>query len=232
MTAPRGGDPVSDGVREAAVDALAEAFAGDLIPLEEFERRVELAHRADTTAELRALLGDLPRGQELPAIRAGGMPAPGAAGSLEPSSGRRELATHVPDQAVVVGLMGAGVRKGRWHPARYNYAIGVMGGAELDFRECALPPVTDIRCFAIMGGVDIVVPPDVIVETSGVGIMGGFDHVAISDAAPEGAPIIRVTGLALMGGVTVKVRHPGESEGDARRRRRAERRDRRRGDPS
>jgi hypothetical protein len=42
------------------------------------------------------------------------------------------------------------------------------------------------------------------------------------------APTLRITGLACMGGVTVTVRHPGETAGDARRRRKLERQDQRR----
>lgn len=214
MRSPGDLPAVSGSLRDAAVDALSDAFAQDVLSVEEFERRVELAHRAETAAELRALLDDLPGDASVPARREEG-PA-------------RTPPAHVPDQGVVVGLLGGGVRKGRWTPARYNYAVGVLGGAELDFRDCALPPVTDVRCFAIMGGVDVVVPPDVIVDTSGVGILGGFDHVAEADEAPAGAPVIRITGVAFMGGVSVQVRQPGESAGEARKRRRIERKERRR----
>lgn len=222
-----------EGLRQAAVDALSEAFAQDAIGVEEFERRVELAHRAETAAELRVLLSDIPRAEQLPAPRPGSAPEArrGTDQGIHevgfPVS-RRALATHVPDQAVVAGVLGGGVRRGRWHPARYTYALGVLGGAELDFRECALPPVTNIRCFAIMGGVQIIVPPDVIVESSGVGIMGAFEHIAGDEDLPADAPIIRVSGLAMMGGVEVTVRYPGETAGDARRRLREERRERRR----
>ena len=59
--------------------------------------------------------------------------------------------------------------------------------------------------------------------------MGGFDHkpTVISTADPE-APVIRVTGVACMGGVEVTVRHPAETARDARLRLRAERKAQRR----
>jgi len=223
---------VSGALRDAAVNALAEAFAQDALSVEEFERRVELAHRAETEAELRVLLGDLPSPELRPAVREPSR-SPAAGGSpgteLAPGTERRwELATHVAEQAFVVGVLGGGVRKGRWHPARYNYAIGVLGGVDLDLRECALPPEMDIRCFTLMGGVSIIVPPDVVVVNSGVGIMGGFDEDAVEASPPPGAPVIRITGVAVMGGVSVKVRRPGESEGDTRRGRREEKRERKR----
>jgi hypothetical protein len=78
-----------------------------------------------------------------------------------------------------------------------------------------------------MGGIEVIVPPDVIVETSGMGLLGGFEHVATEADPQEGAPVIRLTGVAFMGGVEVTVRYPGESEKEARQRRKLERKARR-----
>jgi hypothetical protein len=209
--------PASQQGRQETVDALCEAFAEDRLDVDDFERRVELAHRAGTSAELRALLSDLPVEQVLPERRP----------ESEYPTRRRDWSLAEPDrvqeQNVVMGVFGAGIRKGRWQPARFNYAVGVFGGVELDFREAVLPPLTEVRCYAVMGGVELIVPPDVIVDTSGIGILGGFDHSAANQRAPEGAPVIRVTGLAFMGGVDIQVRETGESARDAKRRQRLER---------
>jgi hypothetical protein len=76
-----------------------------------------------------------------------------------------------------------------------------------------------------MGGVEIIVPPWLRVESHGFAIMGGFDHAAdvgrVTD--PEG-PTLRISGFACMGGVDIAVREPGESKRDARSRMRAQRR--------
>ena len=56
MNSPRPGQAR----RQQVIDALCESFARDEMALEEFERRVETAHRADTAAELDRLLADLP----------------------------------------------------------------------------------------------------------------------------------------------------------------------------
>jgi len=56
-----------------------------------------------------------------------------------------------------------------------------------------------------MGGVNITVGPDVQVVMQGVGIMGGY--VGPRGIEPTGGPVLRVKGLALMGGVTV-IRKP------------------------
>ena len=105
-----------------------------------------------------------------------------------------------------------------------------MGGAELDFREAALAPgVTEVKVFSLLGGVEVIVPPGLNVECRGIALLGGFEHLADAEMHPDPhAPTLRITGLALMGGVHVSVRHSGETSSDARRRRKLERRDRRR----
>ena len=45
--------------REGVIDALSNHFACDALDLDEFEQRVDLAHRATSVAELDQLLRDL-----------------------------------------------------------------------------------------------------------------------------------------------------------------------------
>jgi len=207
--------------RQATIDALCEHFANDAIPMEEFERRVEVAHRAASAEDLKQLLQDLPEGN-LPARRADGTaPAPRPRPSVVPAG-------HERDQGFVIAVMGGAVRKGRWNPARTNFAFALMGGTELDFREAVLPlGVTQVQVLAIMGGAEIIVPPGVNVESHGIGIMGGFDDAG-AQAYDPAAPTLRIAGLAVMGGVQITVRSPGESARDARRRRKQEAREDRR----
>lgn len=207
--------------RQATIDALCEQFANDAIPVEEFERRVEVAHRAASVDELKRLLQDLPEGN-LPALRRGGRaPAPSPRARPVP-------AAHGKDQGFVMAVLGGATRRGRWTPARTTYAFALMGGTELDFREALLPRgVTQVQVVAIMGGAEIIVPPGVNVESHGIGIMGGFDDAGEQDYDPA-APTLRIAGLAVMGGVEITVRYPGESARDARRRRKEEARERRR----
>jgi len=208
--------------REGAIDRLCEAFADDRIAMEEFERRVELAHRAESSAELEALLSDLPTEQTAVARRPAAEPAPREI--VRPPAPHR-----VPERSLVAGIVGGGSRSGGWVPARTNIAIGVMGGVSLDFRESPLPPgVTEVQCYTFMGGIDIVVPPGVHVECNGVGFMGGFDYTQEEAPTDPDAPVLRISGFAVWGGVGVSVREPGESERDAKRRRRALRKARRR----
>ena len=46
--------------REAMIDRLREHYAGDDLGIEEFERRVDVAIRAPSNADLERLVSDLP----------------------------------------------------------------------------------------------------------------------------------------------------------------------------
>jgi hypothetical protein len=213
------GTPLTQ-TRQVTIDALCEHFANDVMTVEEFERRVDTAHNAATVEELRGLLRDLPGGG-LPVV-AGAGPVPGYA-----SGHALQRAEDVRERGYAIAILGGSRRVGRWTPARINSAVAFCGGVEIDFREAVMPPgVTELRIFAMWGGVEVIVPPGMNVECHGVGIMGGFDQTS-EGATPRDptAPTLRVTGVALMGGVDVTVRHRGESGRDARRRRRQERRE-------
>jgi hypothetical protein len=220
MTQDARGDATSlDHTRQLTIDALCEHFANDAMSVEDFEHRVDVAHRATTVDELRALLGDLPTSN-----------LPAAPGSTTPPARAGEFAVaprqHSKENGYAVAVMGGSRRRGRWSPAKATHTVAIMGGVELDFREALLPPgVTEVRVFALMGGVEIIVPPGLTVESHGIGILGGFEHSGDDYGAYDSdAPVLRINGVAVMGGVDVKVRLVGESARDARRRRRRERR--------
>lgn len=216
--------PASERGREQAVDRLCQAFAEDALEVDEFEMRIEMAHRAETAEQLRVLLADLPSSASTSVAAAGASNRPAPL----PSEDRLE-GLHVPRTALIMGVLGGASRKGRWIPARKTNAIGLMGGVELDMREAVLAPgVTEIHCFAIWGGIEVVVPPGVAVECDGVGILGGFEQRHETELLTDpDSPVIRIRGIALMGGVEVTSRYAGESARDARRRLREEKKEQR-----
>jgi hypothetical protein len=208
--------------RDAAIEALSRGFADDHLSMDEFEARVERAIGARTEDELAALLSDLPSAALVPATPAPqSVPAPIAAPRTRaPDPQHDERRQHI------VAIMSGAKRVGAWDPSRHVFAYAVCGGAELDFREAALVPgVTTVTAVAIMGGIEITVPPGVAVDVEGFALMGGLDHMHERGASDDpDAPRIRVQGFAMMGGVDVSVRGVGESKREAARRRRAERR--------
>jgi hypothetical protein len=201
--------------REQTIAALCEHFSKDHLTLEEFEQRLDAAHRVQTMPELVGLL------QDLPAIAAAASPT---AQTASPNTVAR-VATHARDQQHFVAVMSGVDKRGQWQPAQKTYCYALMGGVQLDFRDALLPPgATEVTVIAVMGGAEIIVPPGLRVDCSGIAIMGGFDHRDESQVIDPQAPLLRVNGVALMGGVEITVRKSGETAGDARRRRREEKR--------
>jgi hypothetical protein len=121
-------------------------------------------------------------------------------------------------------------KRGQWQPAQKTYCYCLMGGASLDFREALLPPgETEVTLIAVMGGAEIIVPPGLHVDCDAIAIMGGVDHPAESGVRDPQAPVLKINGFLMMGGVEITVRNPGESARDAKKRRREERRQLKRG---
>jgi hypothetical protein len=201
--------------RERAIARLSDLFATDALELDEFEQKLSLVHRAASTAELAQIMGPLPT--------TGTALAPLPQTALVPAS-------QVSPADTLFSLLGGAVRRGPWTVPRTLRVVSILGGSELDFREARLSPgVTEISVFALMGGVQIVVPPTLAVEVHGTGIMGGFEHMARlpPESDPE-RPVLRVHGLVIWGGVSIETRLAGESYRDAKHRRRRERKERRR----
>ena len=215
---PTGSPPALPDQRQKTIDALVRHYAADHITVEEFERRVDIAHRTRDVADLARLTFDLPEVRPQPPTE-----LPEADRLI--ARGARAVADVVRESQTLVAIMGGVERRGRWTPARRTIVICAMGGADLDFREARFAPgETEIFIVALMGGADIVVPPDLAVDASGLAIMGGFGHQEQHDfPADADAPVLKIRGFALMGGVDVQVRYPGESAKDASRRRKLER---------
>jgi predicted membrane protein len=68
-----------------------------------------------------------------------------------------------------------------------------MGAGRLDFREARMPPgVTEVNILAVMGNVEILVPPELAVETHGFGLMGHFEGLdqAGGDTDPDAPRLV------------------------------------------
>ena len=95
-------------------------------------------------------------------------------------------------------------------------AVTIFGGASLDFRDVQLPQrEISLHCSSVFGGVDIVVPPEMRVIDSGIALFGGrdTDSGSAESDAPD-APVLRLTGLTLFGGLSLrhKPRKPKDKE--------------------
>lgn len=220
--------PLNEQERQRVVELLCDAYASDQLEMEEFERRLDQANRAGSGAELAGLLSDI---RVASAVVSTSPEGRGGKGGAVTQRDGGDVGWHVADSARIperqfhLAIWSARVRKGNWVPARQMTALAFMGGVELDFREAVFGPQgVDVTAFAVMGSVEIIVPPGIHVETNGFALMGGFEDVLMgAGVAGPDAPTLRISGMALMGGVEVSVRQPGESRTQSERRLKAER---------
>lgn len=165
--------------RERAVHLLQEAFADEVIEVEELEQRLERVAQAETPDALAAITSDLP-----------------------------VVVREIPDESPpvrVLAILGGAERKGEFvMPARMSVTAW-CGGADIDLRLARFSGSHELSCSAVMGGISILVPGHVRVTCRGLGIMGGFsDRSRGTD--DSSAPELVITGVAFWGGVDVQTR--------------------------
>ncbi|GAA3162626.1 hypothetical protein GCM10010451_08290 [Streptomyces virens] len=218
----------SDADRERVAEILRDALAEGRLDMEEFEERLDATYAARTYGDLAPITRDLPdRGAAVaPAVSLTKEPAPGGDWAGRIVGG--DPGTSSWGVAVMSGFQ----RKGQWTaPRRFN-CFAFWGGGEIDLREAYFADrEIVINAVAIMGGVEIIVPPGVEVVVRGVGIMGGFDHREDGVPGEPGGPRVIVTGLAFWGGVGVQRKLPRSEKQrlrEERRRQKLERKESRR----
>lgn len=211
--------------REQTTELLSQRFAEGVLELEEFEIRVERVEQANDLATLADLVSDLEPafGDEAAESGSQALAVPEEKALARPVD--QSLIAARPKSKRMVAIMGGVDRKGQWLVPEKIKTWALMGGITLDFREAQLAPgITDIRVRSLMGGVDIIVPPGVMVESDGIAIMGAFEDMhSVPEVVDEHTPRLRISGFAVMGAVDIQTRLLGESGWQARRRLKRER---------
>jgi Domain of unknown function (DUF1707) len=171
----------ADNDRIQVAQLLTDAAAEGRLDVDEYERRLVRAYGAQTYRELDQLSADLPG---IANIRRGACrPAP---------------------STVLVAIMSAFERRGRWNVPQKLTTLTLWGGGVVDLRYADFTsPDVQIHAYSIMGGQTFLLPPEVNVHVKGIGVMGGFDHDVDSTGMP-GAPRITISGFSLWGGIGVK----------------------------
>ncbi len=192
---------ISDGDRHQVSELLRQAAGEGRLDLDELDERLEAAYAAKTYGDLVPLTVDLPAGLQDALPRAG----------VQPPVSRVPATRYDSSIAVLSGC----TRRGAWEIGPEHTAVTLMGGVDLDLREARFAArETVIRAYTIMGGVEVLVNASTRVVVDGIGIMGAFEQArdrVVPELRPD-SPIVRVTGFALMGGVTVSRRRmPGEA---------------------
>lgn len=185
---------VGDAERHQVAEILRQAAGEGRLDLDELDERLGLALTAKTHADLVPLTRDLPV-----SAASSQLAGPWVGSRLAPQPIERER-----HAAIMSGF----TRRGVWTVPRELQVAAVMGGADLDLREAVWSGnECVITVFAFWGGLNVVVGPEVDVRMEGAGIMGGFDGPSGGALVP-GGPVLRVRGVAIMGGVSVQRKEP------------------------
>ena len=126
-----------------------------------------------------------------------------------------ELVRDTPTMSGVVSFLSSTQREGRWQLPRRFRALAVLGNIELDLREAEVGyGVSVIEAVAVMGNIEITIPPEIAVECDGDSLMGTFTLKYKGRANPSAASrdrVVRVVGTAYAGSVAVNVKGPDEA---------------------
>jgi hypothetical protein len=173
----------ADDDRIQVAQLLTDAAARGHLQMSDYEDRLTKAYAATTYDELDQLSADLP----------GSTISPRRGGACKPAP-----------STLLLAIMGAFERRGRWNVPKKLTTFALWGGGVIDLRYADFTSTeVDIRAYSIMGGQTILLPPEVNLDIQGRGVMGGFDHDVDGDGTP-GAPTVTVRGFSLWGGVGIK----------------------------
>jgi Domain of unknown function (DUF1707) len=173
----------ADTDRIQVAQLLTDAAAQGRLQMSDYEDRLTRAYAAQTYEELDRLRSDL----------LGSSVSPQRGGTCKPAP-----------SMLLLAIMSAFERRGRWNVPKKVTTFALWGGGVIDLRYADFTSTeVEIHATSIMGRQTILLPPEVNVEITGHGVMGGFDHHVAGEGTP-GAPTVKISGFALWGGVGIK----------------------------
>ena len=116
----------------------------------------------------------------------------------------------VPDRRGAVAVLSHTRRDADWLLPRLFRVFAFWGNVELDLTHVLLgagTSVIEVRC--IMASVEIIVPPDLRVESEVDAVLGSAEvRREIASPTALDVPLVRITGSAVLGSVEIKVVDP------------------------
>jgi hypothetical protein len=193
--------------RQLARDHLADGYAKGYLDAIELERRLELAERAATVPELRALTDDLVVHPDTQALAPGPAAPPTAA------------LVAAPPELRLSAIFSESRQSGRWTPGRVTHVRSLFGSMKLDLREARLPQgVIELRLSVTFADLEIIVPPGISVDVGCAVMFGDVSQDTGNHPDDEGGPRLTLTGRVLFGAVRIRQRLPGETWWGAKKR--------------
>jgi hypothetical protein len=180
----------SDVERRRVIATLQAACVEGRLNLDEYGQRVEAALTARTRAQLEALLVDLPA-------------ETGTSEELGIASSNR-AAARGGRVSNTLAVLGSAQRSGFWRLAEESRVVAILGSCKIDLRSARISAaVTTLEVSAVLGSIDVIVPAGVEVDLEVHALLGSRD-MRMGTAPPAGAPVIRITGMVLLGSLNVR----------------------------
>lgn len=194
--------------REQKISELSTLFANDDLSLDDLERRIERVYKATNVAELDAITADL---------KSASVPSPpemprGSVRALGRRSKVLAPAGEFAESARILSFMSSTRRVGRWEMPRKLAAVAIMSDTKIDLTQATIPSgVVEIDLHVVMASFRLIVPPGMRVISHAHAIMSSIrsraDDAPTTDVpATANAPVIQLTGYALMSDVSIVVR--------------------------
>lgn len=195
--------------RERVVQQLCTAYAHDQLTTGELEARLERVYKSPDRAQLLTVL------EGLAVVRVPVATVPPPAPVARPNAPYYAPGRGIsPDEKRYVAVFSEVKKEGAWAPARYIAARAIFGSVHFDFREAQIPlEGIEIDLEVTLGEAKITLPPGVGVEVDCNSILGSVEDK--SRPAIPGAPVVRVTGGAMMGSITVVTKVPKGERADS-----------------
>ncbi len=195
---------ISDAERDQAASVLSEALAQGRLTAEEHAVRLDQIYAAKTRADIVPVVSDLP-GAAAALATPGGPAAGPEAATRRSRRARRRTAVRL------VSVFSAISRKGAWEVPPELRSVTVFADAQLDLRQARLSgSEVSIGAIAVFGSTTITVPPEMHVVDEGLAVFGGREIPPDSEeSARPGAPVLRITGVSLLGLLTVRRENRG-----------------------
>ncbi len=201
---------ISDADRDRAASVLNDAFADGRLSPQEHSDRLDAVYAAKTQADIVPLVRDLPGATAALARSTGQLAGTPEGGSV----------AEFGEPVRVVNVFSGTERKGSWRVPASMESINIFGGTELDLRDAVLPgKEVRIRAVCVLGGIEITVPPEMHVIDTGWALLGGREIPPDTDeSADPDAPVLRVSGLTILGGMSVRRKNRKTRKSDKQRR--------------
>ncbi len=181
--------------RERLVEILTRRFTDDELSMEEYEGLMGRIAEAKTLESLETLEFELYEGQR------------GAASERsEPGRG----ATFMEESQVqsCVAVLSERQHRGAWLAKQNVASFTLLATQIFDLRDQDLPPgPTVLEVFALLGSVEVIVPPSLSVRMEVTPVLGDATlKRGVNARERSGEPVLVITGAAILGSVTVRTK--------------------------